>query len=257
MLHVNKTDRAVLAMILFHTYGWSEQCFLAIKKYLPTTPLLVIDNNPHKDDPEERFNSYQNSKRKDLSYATQWDRYCDVESHWIRQQEECHLLTTKTFLGHPYAINYAIEWCHKQSYDVLVLIEPDCLFSSHVWYDNLVGAIRKGYWMAGGHQCTAGELHPCPSAWNLHALKMLGIKFGFASRDQHMLEKEYDLLVRRTDWDHTDVSLNWMNKNWDTGLREWYLCAKRRKAIQVDLTNFHHFWGGSRIGHRQKAILML
>lgn len=231
-------------MVAFHTYGWTQNCVSSLQTHVPEWPILVVDNNPHKDDPPDRLMSYQGTTRGGLSAS--WDRYTEAETDWLRDND-VFVVQTPRNSSHGGSIDVAIDWCLRHSYRFLIHVEPDCLVFGRQWCDNLVFAIRNR-WMAGSLKVPSGELHITPTLWDVWAIKRLGASFECQPRSLDRSNPKYTSLINddRRPWTDGDL--------WDTGMRAWYMCAINAKACRVVCPDLVHYWCGT--VKRAKQILL-
>lgn len=139
---------AVFAMAWYDTSGglWTKMSLRSFRKYFPTEELIVVNNNRYYATDEMRsiVSEHASSITERIPLSSSW-------SNWN---------------PHGRAIDLVLQICRRNNYDILILIEPDCLFKGRIWADNLIAALST-YKLAGSYRVQYGPIHPGLSAWNV------------------------------------------------------------------------------------------
>jgi hypothetical protein len=154
---------------------------------------------------------------------------------------------------HPSGLNTATNYAIKNNYDCIVFVEPDCIFTSRVWYNNIIDALESGYYMSGVIKMPGNPLHPCGSGW---ILDKIPTTFDVASKKDDIDHPKFNELIDVNDltlYCRTALTANISAYDrqqlfyhlywWDVGIRNWFLLALDGKTKQVDGNGFNHFWG--------------
>lgn len=227
-------------MVSHFTYGWTQDCVNSLRIHCPEFPLLIVDNNPSKNDNEDRAKSYTKTWHK-KNYAERCEM-SDIESKWIRSQKEITVLDTDHYMNHAESINMANQWAHKRGIEILVSIDPDCVAQGSEWVKSFVAAINNGYWLVSGDMWPSGIARLIPCAWNVK--ESLGFGFDTCSWKKDSNSKFYKEIVK------PKYIIDWQERlgNWDFGQKYFFECAKIGKFVYVPIWDFKHFNRGSR-GH--------
>lgn len=240
MLLFHRTDNPIIVITLFHTYGWTQECLTHLRTFLPDVPLLIIDNNPARDDSPRRRASFMRH-RSTYGVYSGFDRFCELESRWVQSVSNATIIKTPSQMYHGACLDMALDWCFKNKYGLMVHIEPDCMIWGTKWYENMLEAMREGYWMAGPYEFASKIIHPTPTVWSVNVIRELNISFLPASKAADYLHPRFHEI-----FNYNDNPLHpWEKEGWDTGLRAWFKCALRGKAKRTDAPDFFHFWNGT------------
>lgn len=133
-------------MAWYDTSGgqWTKICLRSFRKYFPSEHLIVINNNWHHATPE----------------------LCEFVSDHASFIAE-RLVRPILWNSHGRAVDLAVDICRRKKYDILILIEPDCLFKGRAWSDEMIDAISGAYKVAGLNRMLYGPIHPGISAWKV------------------------------------------------------------------------------------------
>lgn len=189
-----------IVLVSYRTPLSTIRCVSLCRHFLPGTRVLVVDNNP--DEP-----CYQ------------------AERELLKLSQVNVLVPNEIGCAHGQALDEAVAYLAKDQIEVMVHIEPDCIFHGRIWYDNLLQGLEKDKWMAGScvHGVNEprfrGRIHPTPSAWRL---ANLNTSFNCV-------------------WYDRSAS----NPGWDTGHLAWRTAHLAKKDIVVKTPDFVHLWGGS------------
>ena len=232
-------DKVMIVTVSHFTHGWIQDCLNSLFVHCPEFPLLVVDNNPSKDDNKKRAKSYAKKVWLKNDYLERLEM-CEIERDWIRNQKRITVLNTTNFMKHGMAIDMANLWAYENGIDTLIHVEPDCMAYGRMWIDTLMKAIRNGYWLACGAVHPSGILYVVPGAWSVkHSLN-----FSFRARtwEEDLNEKVYKSIVNRSH------CLPWQRKKsrWDFGQKLFYEYAKLGKVVYVPTWDLKHFCMGSR-----------
>lgn len=199
-------------MVSFYSPKNVRRLVLEIEKHLPDVPIIVIDNS------------------RPLSPIVEERAWLDAKG--------IHRISVGPDLDHGQVIDLIRPMLIEAGYKSMVHVEPDCVVTSREWYDNLVGAIRKGAWNSSSISLEDGRFHPTPSAWSLKATAHLS--WDLVPKGEEIYDRAYSWLV------HDDYCpCPWLRKTWDTAQYAWYCCAREEKALTVPCLGFTHLWGGS------------
>ena len=228
------------ALVAFHTYRWIRVAVGSFQRHFPDGNLLVIDNNPARDQPG-------------------FEEHCGVESDWLMEQPQVTVIRNSSFKKtHGVGLDIATEWCRAESIPILVVIEPDCLIRGPVWLERMVSAVREGALMAGYFKKPYGPIHPAPSAWRIETIHA---SFETQSREidecHARFHELFDVaeLRRIVDADHD--SWEFWGRCWDSTQKNWFNAAVLDKAVLLPVDgelDFRHYWCGS-LSNRESSVL--
>jgi hypothetical protein len=152
--------------------------------------------------------------------------------------------------GHQHGI--AIDMILQQyPCDILVLLEPDCLYYDTGWYTNMLRAIESGYWMAGFLKLPWGPLHPCTTMWRTDKIQNT---FSYVLKGTDVLDPYYSLLCDERlipSWTVATMA-KFHREWWDTSLKNWFNAARMERAALVPGGTLKHYWSGYDMLPRQK-----
>lgn len=223
----------------YYSYGWTKNCLLLLRKYLPASCVIVIDNNPSIDDDENRLKSFSNYPWNSIAHPVQNNSlsFFEAERKWLKTLKNTAVVQTKLRLFHGEAMNLALDYAFYNRFDILVHIEPDCIITGPKWFYNLLEPIKNGAWMSSGVKLPDGSLHPCPSAWFVSKVRQHTFKHIYKGSD--FFEPQFPFLV------DVEKSYEFEQIWWDTSKKAWYECAKNNKAVHVETPDFQHLWAKS------------
>jgi len=149
--------------------------------------------------------------------------------------------------GHGMGMQTGFQWLRKNGFDVMVHIEPDCMYSGTQWYTNLISALQNGAWLSGLNQNPWGTMQVAGSAWKLdqvqHSFKTrMKLEDAFCPHHRRLIDERTmgEVLLRN------GAPLQFWRFNlymWDSGLKNWFECASQDKAVLVDGPDFCHVRG--------------
>jgi hypothetical protein len=221
-------------LVAFHSAHWIRVAVESYLEYFPEDRLLVVDNNPRRG--EEG-----------------WLPECTREREWLAAHPGVvlidnpappdGLLKNRT---HGAGMDLALAWCRRHGTRVMVHLEPDCLVAGRSWRDNLLRALNRGAWMAGGVRQCHGPIHPTPTAWRVDAVRAsFTITPWEGSDERHARFGELvDLAALKKDSSPMGVWIGW-TRHWDTGHKAWFEAAVHDRAALVETPGFTHYWHGS------------
>jgi hypothetical protein len=237
-----KGPDTVVVIILYWTYGQSQNVVQSLLKHIPEAKVLAIDNNPclHS---AKRLKSYLNCKywgNKGHRWNRIWIKhFCHAESDWFKNHESVLYCKTTRWLHHGEAINYALEWCLKNHIIKMIHIEPDCIVSGRQWYDNLLQAYDAGnWWMVSGVRSNFKILYPTPCVLNVKKAQVLD--WGV-----FQIDKNDEILKEPNLCDHINIQRVFDHGYWDTSNRATLQCSLAGKAKYVDAPDFVHMYNSS------------
>jgi len=219
--------KAAFVMVLYNdseSYDWTKISVTSFREHFPKAPLVAVD---------------QNHNPKEVEFL---------------KSQDAIIINGKRGDQHGTGMDLAIQWC-KGKVDVMIHIEPDCIFLGRKWFDLLMsGVVDDGNWMSGSCQYEFGPIHPCPSAWDVNQVKH---SFEYVSKRKDIYLPQHhklidfkalikDLHIKNEKHGYTKEQNHVFLYGWDTALKNWFEAASQGKAIKVETTNdFFHFWHGS------------
>jgi hypothetical protein len=221
-------------LVAYHSIHWVRVAVESYLEHFPEDRLLVVDNNPRRG--EEG-----------------WLPECARERRWLASHPGVILLDNSAppdgllrNRTHGAGMDLALAWCRLQGARVLVHLEPDCLVASRRWRDNLLRALERGAWMAGGFRQCHGPIHPTPSAWRVDETRASFTIASWEGREEkHARFAELmDLEALQTDKSPMGVWIGW-TRHWDTGHKAWFEAAVHDRAALVETPGLTHYWHGS------------
>ena len=203
------------------SYDWARIAFPLFREHFPKSFLVAVDHNKGID----------KNKILDLANVILYSPADDDQGHGRGLQTGC-------------------EWLREHEFDVMVHIEQDCVYSGHQWYDNLVKAIDDGAWVSGVNTTPWGMRHIAGSAWRLdHVL----YSFKICHKRNDVFDPEHERLIDERQIGATLTKnraplCNWRFHfyQWDSGMKNWFHCARENKAAIVPAPDFFHVWGSWR-----------
>ena len=153
---------------------------------------------------------------------------------------------TKT---HGAGVDAAAAWCRANGITTMIHIEPDVAIYGRNWFDKMILAIEKGYWVSGMFQRAYCPkiLHGSVSAWNLDRCKH---SFMLQPKMHDLYDKSYiDLIDERTIYEiwgkHSLTHIKFFLYNWDMGDKNWFEAYKSNKYFKIESNDCVHMWRSS------------
>jgi hypothetical protein len=225
----------VPVLVAFHSVHWIRVAVESYLHHFPGERILVVDNNPPRG---ERG----------------WFPHCEEERDWLAAHPGVLVVDgpkgpqDRLADGRPEhgaGLDAALAWCRRNGARVLLHFEPDCLVSGRGWRDNLLDALDRGAWMAGGCRQSHGATHPTPTAWRVDEVRAsFRIRPWAEDQPRPAFAELVDVTRLRTD---PSREAWWIRVTgyWDTGHKAWFEAAVRGRAALVPTPGFRHYWGGS------------
>jgi hypothetical protein len=226
--------------ISFHSQYHIQKAIAGFNQHFPKNKLLVIDNNPL---PGEAFDYWRQFNSKEV---------VEKEKEWLQKRNDIIFVrsdieTTNEPLTHGDGLNFARRWCLEHGFDAMCHFEPDCSITGRNWYERLKQGIDWGYWMCGLSQAPGHGIRPCPALWLLKPTKH--IDFNIQPKGEDVNHPRYDKLIAPGVYAKArgEEVVSFYKTHWDTGIKLWFECAIRDKALCNPPTNadFVHLWNGS------------
>jgi hypothetical protein len=220
-------------IISYRSYPWIKVGLGSFRRFFPSSPILIIDNNL--DPGMQGYDPLMETERK-------WIR------DWCSQDRHNHFeKTVSPEKNHGLAMDWATQWCRDHGVRWMMHFEPDCLIDGIDWANQLLWATAKNVWMAGSHRKSYGPIHPTPSIWDVRQIKS---SFKEQLRGSDMSHPRFNELVDMKDLMAQAEKTAWFQHYWgnwwDTAQKPWFECAVYDKALLVEATpDFKHFWSGS------------
>jgi hypothetical protein len=146
---------------------------------------------------------------------------------------------------HSDGLDLAVSKAKQEGYERIVFIDPDCVFTSKVWYDNLIDALDEGYYMAGVNCLCGGIIIPCGTAW---VLDKIPTSFCVTTKAEEIKDPIFHEIIDLDAYVKHHLPNVSGSRNlffhiytWDCGMRNWYLLRKIGKAKLVDDSGFRHY----------------
>lgn len=226
--------------VTYNSYGnfeWTKICVSSFRGIFPKEKLLVVDHNHN---PQEL--DYLQSQKAEVI-----PNFIDKKSlppDSIRRSNT-----------HGMGLDILVQEARTRGFERIVFIEPDCFFTSNVWYKELNAAIDEGNHMAGVIQFPCNQIHPCGSIWLIDSIPY---SFEHAHKGEEVFTPEflkilnYPELCKRTI--RYPKAARFTSFWWDVGIKNWYFLALRGLAKKVSDEGFMHFWHGSKTPPEGKGI---
>lgn len=211
-----------VAFVTYNEYGlydWTQICVKSFREvFKESYPLICVDHNRNPE--EQRF-------LKDHGVAVVPNPNKDI--------------------SHGKGLDVAAEYAKEAGHDVMVVVEPDCVFSGDQWMTDLLKAVDEGYSMAGTFRWQYGPIHPCGSAWRLDQIPS---SFKSVKKHDDVYHPKYKQLMNLVELNSSVMRTNYNTHLihfffhwWDVGIRNWFLLACDGKDKLVSGAGFRHWWG--------------
>ena len=214
------------AMVSFFTDGWTQQCVECFKKLLPNTEVLVVDNNPTSFNQIDSWNKFRFPHNKCRNLF----RYCLAERDWLKSNVTLLDNTGSSQKSHGQGMDIALSWCKTNQIDVLIAIDPDCVFYTIKWFHNLLQPIiKEDAWMTTRHTETRLAEQ---TTWGKEKFK-----------DWTRIEIPIMMQVDKIQWSLEEVLVN--ETQYDCMAWAFQNCEKKKIIGKKNTNDFKHFWSGS------------
>jgi hypothetical protein len=224
----------VPVLVAYHSADWIRVAVESYLAHFPEDRLVVVDNNPRRG--EEG-----------------WLPECDRERAWLAVHPGVILIDNAATPDgllmnrtHGAGMDLALAWCRRRRARVMMHFEPDCLVGGRQWRDNLLGALERGAWMAGGVRQCHGPVHPTPTAWRVDEVRASFTITPWKGGDEKhaRFADLVDPNALKNDSSPMGIWIGW-TRHWDTGHKAWFEAAIRDRAALVETPGFTHYWHGS------------
>lgn len=209
-------------MVLYWSYGFSQEVASSLWKHIPEAQFLIVANNPLSDDTPQRRESY--AQAKDWGnigdrFCDNWiDQYCQGEVDWFK--ERAVVIKPPHWMHHGTAIDFAVKWMTRNNIRRFVHIEPDCSISGREWYDNLFAQEAN---LVTTNIKNSNIL--TPSLWKVQTVKDLS--FEYKPYRNEIWDENCPFCSKAVKWGY-----------WDTGFK---LCVELLKNHKVNLVKSPDF----------------
>jgi hypothetical protein len=214
-----KTCVAFVTYNKYNSFDWTKVCVKSFRNVFDhSIPLIAVDHNRN-----------------------------PQELNFLKNNQVTVVENKSRGLTHGAGLDIATDYARDQGYDAIFFAEPDCLFTSDVWYEEILKSLESGKSMAACHKHDYGPLHPCGSGW---IIKDIPHSFsGCMKNIEEVCNENFRNLIDNVTLCKKIINSNYNNNQcyfflyeWDVGIRNWYTLACQNKTAEVSSKGLHHFW---------------